>query len=196
MSTPSQLDANYWTDRYNNNDSPWDVGNVSTPMKAYFDQLENKNISILIPGCGNAYEAEYLLQQGFTNITLVDYSEVLAENIKKNFENESEKITVMCADFFDLTGSYDLIAEQTFLSALDPSLREKYVSKLYDLLKPGGKVAGVLFNKEFEGGPPFGGTNAEYEKMYSEKFKIKILTDCYNSIEPRAGNEVFIILEK
>ena len=68
------LNDNYWSERYKNNQSRWDIGQVAPALKAYFDQLPDKNISILIPGCGNAYEAEYLLKQGFTSVTLADIS--------------------------------------------------------------------------------------------------------------------------
>jgi methyl halide transferase len=49
----------YWSERYEKSQTGWDVGNVSPALKDYFDQLTDKSISILIPGCGNAYEAEY-----------------------------------------------------------------------------------------------------------------------------------------
>ena len=65
------MDSKYWSERYQQNTTGWDIGHISTPIKAYIDQLTNKEMAIMIPGCGNAYEAEYLLQQGFTNITLV-----------------------------------------------------------------------------------------------------------------------------
>ena len=66
------LGGTYWSNRYDTDDTGWDLGQVSPPIKAYLDQLENKNLRILIPGCGNTYEAEYLLQSGFTNITVID----------------------------------------------------------------------------------------------------------------------------
>jgi hypothetical protein len=49
---------------------------VSPPIKAYIDTLKNKDIAILIPGCGNTYEAAYLLlEQGFTNVTVIDIAQ-------------------------------------------------------------------------------------------------------------------------
>jgi formamidopyrimidine-DNA glycosylase len=62
------LDKQYWDDRYSTNTATWDISDISTPLKQYFDQLTDKTIKILIPGCGNAYEAEYLFQQGFANV--------------------------------------------------------------------------------------------------------------------------------
>jgi len=188
------LDDNYWSSRYQQQQTGWDVGHISTPLKEYIDQLSDKDISILIPGCGNAYEAAYLLQHGFTNITLIDISEVLVNDLKKQFEETPVKIKH--EDFFKHHQQYQLIIEQTFFCAIHPKLRKNYVQKMYDLLQKNGKLAGLLFDKDFESGPPFGGSKAEYEKLFSEKFNIKTMATAYNSIKPRAGAELFFIAEK
>jgi len=186
-------DPQYWNSLYQQKETRWDIGYPSTPLKEYIDQVTDKNQSILIPGCGNSYEAEYLLQNGFTNITLIDIASLLTAALEKKFNNYLNKeLTIITGDFFELSNQYDLIFEQTFFCALDPSLRKSYVKKMYELLKPGGILVGVLFNRSFEGGPPFGGTQKEYEELFKEKFEIIKLEPCYNSIEPRAGSEVFI----
>ncbi len=191
------LSGSYWDNRYEDKNTGWDIGDISTALKNYIDQLTNKNIAILIPGCGNAYEAEYLLKEGFTNITLIDISPVLVSGIKQKLSAYiGNQLRVICDDFFNLQESFDLVLEQTFFCALDPALREKYTAKMSELLKPGGKLVGVLFNRTFEGGPPFGGNKNEYEKLFRNKFDIKTMEDCYNSIEPRKGNELFINLVK
>ena len=56
----TQFDQNFWNERYQNDETRWDLGTVSPPIAQYTQQLPNKNISILIPGCGNTYEAAYL----------------------------------------------------------------------------------------------------------------------------------------
>ena len=85
------LSSTAWDNRYVNNDIGWDLGEVSPPLKAYFNQLEDKNLKILIPGGGNSYEAEYLFNLGFKNFFVVDFSKTALDNIKKrvlNFENQ------------------------------------------------------------------------------------------------------------
>ena len=77
------LNENFWTNRYQKNETGWDLGDISTPLKNYFDQLTNKEIAILIPGAGNAHEAEYLFKKGFTNITIIDISPEPLKNIKE-----------------------------------------------------------------------------------------------------------------
>lgn len=192
-----KLDKDYWNNRYLQNQAGWDIGAISTPLKNYIDQLTDKSISILIPGCGNAYEAEYLLQQGFYNLTLVDLAPSLVNGLREKFKSFEERgFQVICDDFFELRSHYDLILEQTFFCALEPALRQSYANKMADLINPGGKLVGVLFNRDFEGGPPFGGSKEEYIALFRQKFNIKIMDDCYNSIPPRAGTELFIIIGK
>lgn len=191
------FDATYWDERYQTEQTGWDIGYVSTPLKTYFDQLTNKHLGILIPGCGNSYEAEYLLQQGFTNITLVDISPVLTQKLADKFNQYLHRqLKIITGDFFALEGQYGLIIEQTFFCALPPSRRNDYVYKMYELLRHGGKLVGVLFNRVFEGGPPFGGSVEEYKRLFEQKFNLHTLAPCYNSIPPRSGAEVFMIAVK
>lgn len=190
----SKLDAAWWNERYVNQDTSWDIGYVAPALKGYFDQLPDKDLSILIPGCGNSYEAEYLLQQGFTHVTVIDISPLLTENLSKKFsEYLNRSLHIITGNFFDLQGQYDLIVEQTFFCALDPSLRTSYIEKMHSLLKPGGKLAGVMFNRSFEESPPFGGNRDEYLPLFEQRFRMKTMEPCYNSIERRSGSELFVI---
>ncbi|MCU0404909.1 MAG: TPMT family class I SAM-dependent methyltransferase [Chitinophagaceae bacterium] len=188
------LDDTFWSSRYEAHQTGWDLHKASPPLKAYADQWENKESRILIPGCGNAYEADYLWEKGFKHITLLDISSVLVEHLKDHFRDKP--IRILHEDFFEHIGQYDLILEQTFLCAIDPALRKHYAMQMHKLLYPGGTLAGVLFNRQFEGGPPFGGGVTEYQQLFSDWFDIHTLENCYNSIEPRKGNEVFFIVKK
>jgi methyl halide transferase len=187
--------AAYWQHRYENETATWDIGYASPALTAYTDQLPDKNISILIPGCGNGHEAGYLLQQGFTNITMIDIAETPVTNMRRQFAGQAG-VTILQEDFFEHQGAYHLILEQTFLSALPLHLRPQYPVQMHQLLRPGGKLAGVLFDKQFEGGPPFGGSAEEYRVLFTPYFHIHTLGPCYNSIEPRSGSEVFFIAIK
>lgn len=195
ISCENPIDASYWEAQYQSKSIGWDLGFVSPPIKEYIDKLENKNCSILIPGCGNTYEAEYLLEQGFTNVTVIDIAPSLVAALKDRFKNNTN-ITIVLGDFFDHQGKYDLIIEQTFFCALPPALRQKYVYKMHDLLVEKGILAGLLFNRSFEKSPPFGGSKSEYEKLFSAAFKFEKMDTCLNSATPRLNSELFIELKK
>jgi hypothetical protein len=186
------LDKEYWNNRYQNNQFGWDLGTISPPLKTYIDQLENTSISILIPGAGNSYEAEYLFKAGFANTFLIDFAPLPLRNFKTRMPQVSDD-HLICEDFFKHQGKYDLILEQTFFCAINPSLRKEYVDHAHELLKPGGKIVGLLFDDKLNTDtPPFGGNKAEYIELFSGTFQIKTMEACYNSIAPRAGRELFI----
>jgi SAM-dependent methyltransferase len=189
------LDQTYWENQYQANATGWDLGQVSPPIKTYIDRIENKDAKILIPGCGNTYEAEYLIQQGFTNVTVIDIAPTLVENLKKKFANNNN-ITVVLGDFFEHQGQYDFIIEQTFFCALPPTMRQKYVWKMHQLLTDNGKLIGLLFNREFEVSPPFGGSLKEYEQLFYEAFTFNTITLAVNSIPARANTELFFEFQK
>lgn len=189
------LSKDYWNNRYEADETGWDLKTISPPLKAYIDQLTDKNISILIPGCGSGYEAEYLLKQGFQDVTVIDFAPLAVEKMK-SYLSEYQFIKIICDDFFTHIGTYDLILEQTFFCALDPSLRTKYVQKMSELLSENGKLVGLLFGVQFQNNPPFGGSREEYLELFSSNFKINLLEPCYNSVKPRQGNELFFNFSK
>ena len=191
-STGRPLDLAYWDSRHRSGATSWDIGEVSPPIKSYIHQIKDKDIAILIPGSGSSYEAEFLSNLGFKNITVLDISPTLVQKLKKRFKDKPE-ISVIQGDFFDFKGSYNLIFEQTFFCAIPPYRRQDYAKKMHELLVPNGQLVGVLFNRTFEdAGPPFGGAIDEYENLFSQWFKIKTLKPCHNSHPARAGSEVFI----
>ena len=188
------MSESFWESRWVNEQTGWDIGEASPPIKKYINQLENKKIKILIPGCGNAYEAEYLFNQGFENTYIVEISKSAIDSFTKRYPN-FPKENIIHDNFFDMNIKVDLVIEQTFFCAINPNLRVDYVKKMGDILNPNGKIIGVLFNREFEGGPPFSGGVDEYKGLFSEKFNIQIMNKCYNSIKPRQGSELFIKLQ-
>lgn len=190
------LNKNYWDLRYQNNEIGWDIGYISTPLKKYIDQLTDKNIKILIPGGGNSYEAEYLHNLDFKNVFVLDISPTALTNLK-NRVPDFPKNHLINIDFFKLNNSFDLILEQTFFCALTPKLRDNYVLKMNQLLRPNGKLVGLLFNIPLnKDRPPFGGTKKEYLSYFKTYFKIEIMELSYNSISERTNNELFIKLIK
>lgn len=192
-------EKDYWTKRYQENNTGWDIGYCSTPIKAYVDQLKHKSIDILIPGAGNAYEAEYFLNQGFKNVHILDISQIPL----RKFENRNPnfpKNQLIHEDFFEHLGQYDLIIEQTFFCSFVPTdaNRNAYVKKMHSLLKSNGKLVGLWFDFPLSidmEKRPFGGDKDLYESYLKPYFKTLSFERCYNSIPQRAGKELFGIFE-
>lgn len=190
------LDKNFWDNLWKNNMTGWDIGNVSSPLAAYFEQYNNYDAKILIPGCGNAYEAEHLASMGFQHITLLDISPEVVDRIAAKYKDNTA-IQVLEGDFFTHQGQYDIIVEQTFFCAISPTLRSDYITHAHSLLRTNGKIVGLLFDKDFGSLlPPYGGSKEEYRQLFEKYFVIRTMEKCFNSINPRKETELFIILSK
>ena len=172
----------------------WDIGYVSTPLREYFDQLNSKEIEILVPGAGNGHEVEYLFNKGFKNVHLLDFSGGAIAIFLERFPEFPEE-NIIHQDFFRHFDQYDLIVEQTFFSSLPRTMRRQYVAHMHRLLKPGGRLTGLLFNHEFGyEEPPFGGSVEEYRSLFSPHFEFLHFGTAHNSIKPRKEREVFLCL--
>ncbi|HQQ95420.1 MAG TPA: methyltransferase domain-containing protein [Bacteroidia bacterium] len=195
MNNEHSLDKDYWNQRYLNDNFGWDLGAISTPLKNYFDGLQDKNLKILIPGAGHAYEAEYLHQNGFRKVYVCDFAQTALDTFKSRCPGFPEE-HLLLADFFELTEQgFDLMIEQTFFCAIDPRLRRSYFEKVHKLLKPGGRLVGLLFEDELNKDmPPFGGRREIYKPLFNDLFQVHRFETCYNSVKPREGRELFINL--
>jgi transcriptional antiterminator Rof (Rho-off) len=196
------LDRNFWEARYHTGETGWDLGAPSTPLKEYIDQLTDKDLKILIPGGGRAWEAEYAHRQGFREVYVIDLTDAPFKDLLSRCP-DFPKEHLIVGDFFQHEGQYDRILEQTFFCALDPAWRERYVAHMKKLLKPatagrpGGKLVGVLFNDALNTDrPPFGGFKADYELLFRRHFANVSMELCHNSIKPRAGREIWLCAVK
>ncbi len=97
------LGEEFWNQRWKNEETGWDTGHASPALVNYLETLSDKSLRVLIPGCGNAYEAEEMIKLGFTNITLIDISEEACERLKLKFINHKE-VKIFCEDFFAHSG--------------------------------------------------------------------------------------------
>lgn len=197
MSSSNRLnDADFWSEQYTLGKTKWNIGYVTPPLKAYFDQIHNKEINILVPGAGYGWEAGYLFESGFKNVFALDFANT-ARKVFFDHHPDFPQKNHLLEDFFLHQGQYDLIVEHTFFSGIDKEMRNRYVEKVAELLLSDGKMVGLFFNHEFQmQGPPFGGDAETYTQLFGEKFNLLLMENAYNSIKPRAGRELFCIFEK
>ena len=198
--TPLNDGEKFWSQRYIDQRTGWDLGAVSEPLRAYIEQLEDKHTKILIPGAGNAYEAEYLHKEGFTQVYVLDISELPLKSFRQRLPDFPAD-HLLHGNFFELEDQFDLIFEQTFFCSIPPidGNRKKYAKKMHELIKPGGKLVGLWFNFPYSGDiskRPFGGLEEEYRELFSPYFDFKLFEEAHNSMPGREGKELFGILEK
>lgn len=184
----------YWNQRYLKDNTPWDIGYASPPITEFFKGGITTDTRVLIPGAGNAHEAGWLWENGYTNVWVADIAEQPLRNLQAKYPS-FPAAQLLHTDFFNLEDQFDLIVEQTFFCALPPDWRKKYVQQMKSLLKPGGQLVGLLFDFPLtEEGPPFGGSHQEYKDLFTDHFEIIKMERSFNSIKPRQDREIFINL--
>ncbi len=198
MNNPKE--QNYWSQRYRENRTGWDIGYPATPIKEYIDQLKDSSTKILIPGAGNAYEAEYLWQNGYRNVYVMDISKIPLLGFQQRNPSFPRQ-QLLQTNFFQHEEHYDLILEQTFFCSFVPTEanRNRYAEQMAKLLKPKGKLVGVWFDIPLTGDMekrPFGGDKELYLKYLTPYFEAIVFERCQNSIPPRMGTELFGIFQK
>jgi SAM-dependent methyltransferase len=170
--------SDFWESRYRDHVTPWDAGKVPDALRNYAKRIRSGS-RILIPGCGSAYEAGYLAENGF-GVLAIDFSPAAVELAKKNLSRFGD--IVRLADFFEFGFGepYDVIYERAFLCALPPRMWPKYAPRSAQLLRPKGELAGFFFFRETEKGPPFGTTPEALHALLDPHFELvedKAVTD-------------------
>lgn len=141
----------------------FDVGTVSPTLAGELARMKapRSGLSVLVPGCGRAYDALALARHGFDAVVAVDLSQTACDAAQAEvaaFEDKevASKVSIQCADFFELEGQYDLVWDCTFLCALDPSVRQQWAEKYTALLSRDGTLLTCVFPIcDKEGGPPY-----------------------------------------
>lgn len=162
--------SDFWESRYRDHTTPWDAGKVPDALRDYTKRIKSGS-RILIPGCGSAYEAGYLAENGF-DVLAIDFSPAAVDLAKKNLSRLGD--IVRLADFFefDYGKPYDVIYERAFLCALPPRMWPQYAPRMAQLLRPAGELAGFFFFRETEKGPPFGTTPEALHALLDPHFDL------------------------
>lgn len=185
----------FWENLYKEGKMPWDFGGVPSHVTKFAYGLEAPK-KILIPGCGSAWEAGFLAEEGF-DVRAIDISE---EAIKRASQvlGKNDKIILEVVDFFELTDNeFDFIYERAFLCSFNPTLREAYVKKMSELLKRDGSVFGYFFvDEERESGPPFPIEEKRLFELMDREFILKEDESTLDGLDVFDGKERWQVWRK
>ena len=177
----------FWDTRYTSGETPWDFHGVPAALKAFLKTSPAG--SVLIPGCGSAYEVRAFAEAGW-KVAGIDFSPVAVERAR--FELGPLANRVVQDDFFKHAfGSqrFDVIYERTFLCALPPDLWPAYVERMIQLLGPNGKLAGIFLYGDNAEPPPYPLTPAKASELLGKNFSLIKTLPVTDSLPLFAGNE-------
>ena len=143
---------------------------------------------VLIPGCGSAHEAGWLAEAGWT-VRAIDFSADAVATARAQLGVHAALVEQ--ADFFTYRPPFlpGWVYERAFLCALPPERRTDYVSRMADLLEPGGLLAGFFFFDDAPKGPPFGISREAIGALLGPSFELVEDESVADSIPVFAGRE-------
>ncbi len=191
-------DKDFWNSRYVEKKTGWDLGEVSPPLVHMVESgWLPPGSSVLIPGAGRCYEGIYLASLG-CRVTAVDFAPEAAREARENALRAGVTLTVLETDLFlmdpAVTGTFDILFEQTCFCAIDPDRREHYKEMAKRMLRPGGELLGLFYAHGEEGGPPWTTTEEEVRSIFGKDFLFKECGITPHSVESRKGKEILVKL--
>lgn len=186
----------FWSKRFGDGVTPWDAGGVPAALRRFIAQQPTP-LNTLIPGCGSAWEAAHLAEQGWP-VTALDFSPAAVATARAVLQNAATiettaapRVDLVCDDFFTFSPAvpYALIYERAFLCALPRKLWAAWGERVAALLPPGGRLAGFFFLCEQLKGPPFGIQPEQLAALLAPNFELLEDAAVDDSIPVFSGRE-------
>ena len=152
----------FWEERFAAGNMPWDRGEPSPQLNAWL-QGPLKPCRILVPGCGTGYEVVELALAKF-EVTGVDFADEAIARAHRRLKDAEVDATLVQADVLQWQPDrpFDAIYEQTCLCALYPDHWREYADRLYQWIRPGGRLFALFLQlpradaaQGFIQGPPY-----------------------------------------
>jgi methyl halide transferase len=194
------LSAEYWENRYQQHNEPWDIGEPAPPLVSFFESTAAPHAGIMaVPGCGKGHEALYCAQKGFT-VYGFDFAPSAITSATGRVLTEGVNATFLERDVFALGKEFpehfDYVLEHTCFCAINPEQRAEYVQVIHQILKPKGSLIALFFTHSRPDGPPYGTNLEELELLFDPYFDVQFLEKPKNSIAGRENDELLAHLIK
>ena len=130
---------------------PWNMETPPGILRGLVDSGKIKPCKVIELGCGAGNYIIYLSTKGF-DPTGVDIAASAIDIAKKSAAEKGIKCNFITADvlgdMIEINELFDLAYDWEVLHHIFPEDREKYISNVYKLLKPGGQYLSVCFSED------------------------------------------------
>ena len=165
-----------WDEHYQKGDVFWDKGAPAPALKQYLAR-HPRHGRALVPGCGRGHDVAMAVEHGLDAIGL-DIAPTGIAEARALYPQLADRFVI--GDFFDppaeLRNTFDMVLEQTCLSALPLIARSDYRRGVDLTLRRGGLLIGIWFINPAldpgEEGPPFGISEEELTALFADEYEI------------------------
>ncbi|XLZ68119.1 methyltransferase [Massilia sp. SR12] len=189
----------FWDQRFEGAFTPWDRGGVPCQLAAWLQTVETgkpgsgpagrtlvSRFTVLIPGCGTAYELQAFCEAGW-DATAIDFSPAAVVAAQQNLG--PWRTHVVEADFFTHQAAPHVIYERAFLCAMPREMWPRVVQRWAELLPEGGLLLGYFFFDNNPKGPPFGADRQQLNELMSAHFDLEWDAPVEDSLPVFEGKE-------
>lgn len=190
--------SQYWSERYNQANTGWDLGKASPILTEILPQLKIPRQRIAVLGCGSGHDAAHFAQSGHI-VTGFDFSEEALLKSQKNYGSIAS-LKFVRADALNIPvqyrGQFDIVFEHTCYCAIPPQSRNSLVQSWNQLLTERGHLLGIFFVHPKFHGPPWGGSEWEIRERLKKTFDFRYWTRWQTSVPDRHGLELAVWAQK
>lgn len=186
------MEANFWHERWANNEIGWHERDFHPFLTTHFNELALPPVSrVFVPLCGKTRDIAWLLQQGCkvvgSELSELAVQQLFAElgvqptltAVGASQRYSAPDLDVFVGDIFALTptqlGHVDAIYDRAALVALPPAMRSRYAAQLLALT---GKAPQLLVCFEYDqnrmAGPPHSVPAAEVWAHYGRDYTLEL----------------------
>ncbi len=168
------MSTEYWENRYQTGDMPWEKGAPSPGLVDFIAQ--NPDLTrgaVCVPGCGTGHDVREWAKAGF-EVSGFDLAPSAIRLAKQKTQEAGLKATFQLMDFLrdEPPQKFDWLFEHTLFCAIQPNERDEYVRAALRWLKPGGQFLAVNYIDCGPDGPPFPTTREEQMARFSPHFEL------------------------
>jgi len=194
-----------WEQQYQQNDTPWDKGAPAPPL---VDFLETEPLTgrILVPGCGAGHDVRAIAAAS-PEAEVIGLDVAPSAIAKANGFPKAGRESYHVGDLFQLGAefqeSFDFIWEHTCFCAIEPEMREAYVTATRQCLKLGGELLGVFYldpyddeHRPEDGRPPHGIMLPDLLDLMNTVYEVEDYWTPDRAFPGREDREILISLRR
>jgi thiopurine S-methyltransferase len=187
------MDAEFWHERWNNNQIGFHQSDFNALMVAYFGALGlNPGARVFVPLCGKSRDIGWLLSQGYEVIANELSSRAIdqlfaelgvapkVEDVGPLKHYTADGLIVFVGDIFEVTaghlGRIDAVYDRAALVALPPDMRARYAAHLADITCTAPQFLLTFeYDQSVMEGPPFSVDQIEVTRVYGAHYGLSRL---------------------
>ena len=169
------MSQDYWEQRYQAEDMPWEKGEASPGLVDFLAaHPELPRGTVCVPGCGTGHDARGWARAGF-RVYGYDLAPSAIRLATARTQEAGLSAQFRLADFLrdEPPFRFDWLWEHTLFCAIQREERDLYVAAVRRWLKPGGTYLAVNYMEtEDDAGPPFNVTRDELLGRFAGAFEL------------------------